>query len=435
LSRGQELIYRGWFTEETPKRTRRYHAEIRILVLETSPTGSSVALLTETDPQEKNLPQQNEPGRRAHLELIGVNLNGRVTLDSGKSLPILQPSPPEIEAGCFVELPTDKTGGMTAWTTMESTEPRRWRMMETEAVDGQVCLKLLGIQQSEDWDHPRADRTAWRRQDTVWLSPQMGLAVQYERVIERRDPSCPKPNQRSTAELYLKSSLVYPGQLFRDRQAEINLYKQYSQLAEACFREPSPDSPRRSRALAAKIAYHCETQPPTAYRAVLRALQDRLEEAARGDLPPIPSGHEIRPVAAHVAASPTAPDFVTTDFATGESIRLQLLRGRPVLLLFYHPRSVSAADLLSLAQTISQTTSIHVLGLSVVDQAAAVLKQRSELKLTFSLANGAELRATYGVDTTPKIIVIDSDGIIRRTFEGWGEETPSMIREEVGRLK
>jgi peroxiredoxin len=160
-----------------------------------------------------------------------------------------------------------------------------------------------------------------------------------------------------------------------------------------------------------------------------------LERAARGDLPPIPSGHEIRPVAAHAVTGPTAPDFVTTDLATGESIRLQLLRGRPVLLLFYHPRSANAADLLSLAQTITQTTSIHVLGLSMVDQAAAVLKQRSELKLTFSLANGVELRSTYGVDSTPKIIVIDSDGVIRRTFEGWGEETPSMIREEIGRLK
>jgi len=61
----------------------------------------------------------------------------------------------------------------------------------------------------------------------------------------------------------LESSLLYPGQLFRDRQAEINLFHQYSQLAEACYREPTVDSPRRLGALAAKIAYHCDTQPPT----------------------------------------------------------------------------------------------------------------------------------------------------------------------------
>jgi len=438
LTRGQELVYRGWFNEETSKRgakkNRLYHAVNRILVSETSPTGSSVALFVTTELQETNLTNQNHPDRRGvHLQLGRVDLKGRISLDSGASLPISQQSPPEIEAGCFIELPADKTGSATAWTVTEPNGPHQWRLAGTETVDGQLCLKLLGNQQSKDWDHPGADRAAWRQQDTVWLSPQTGIAIRYERVIERRDPSSGDSSQRSTASFNLESSLVYPGQLFRDRQAEINLFHQYSQLADACFRQPTIDSPRRLGALASKIAYHCDTQPPTPYRPALRALQNRLELAARGDLPPIPSGQEILPVVSTVAG-PTAPDFVAADLTTGASIRLQLLHGRPVLLLFYNPRSASAADSLRFAQSISQTTSVHVLGLSVVNEVETVLKQRGDLDLTFPLGIGADLRSVFGVDATPRIILIDKNGSIRCTFEGWGSETPSLVRDELDRL-
>ena len=439
LARGQELVYRGWFNEETSnrgtKKNRLYHAENRILVSETSPTGTSVALLITTELQEKNLTNQNQADRPAvYLQLGRVDLRGRITLDSAGPLPISQQSPPEIDAGCFIELPADKIGSATAWTVTEPNGPHQWRLTGTETVDGQLCLKLLGNQQSEDWDQAGANRVAWRRQDTVWLSPQMGIAVRYERVIEGRDPCSADSSQRSTASFHLESSLVYPGQLFRDRQAEINLFHQYSQLAEACYREPTVESPRRLGALAAKIAYHCDTQPPTPYRAALRALQSRLELAARGDLPPIPAGKETRPVVAHTVAGRTAPDFVATDLTTGAAIRMQLLHGRPVLLLFYNPRSASAAESLRFAQSISQTTSVHVLGLSVLNEADTVLKQRGDLDLTFPLVIGAELRSVFGVDATPKIVLIDEDGSIRRTFEGWGQETPSLVREELDRL-
>ena len=105
-----------------------------------------------------------------------------------------------------------------------------------------------------------------------------------------------------------------------------------------------------------------------------------------------------------------------------------------MLLLFYNPRSSSAAEALLFAQSISRTTSASVLGLSVVDEPAAVIKQRTDLDLTFPLAIGAKLRSSYDVDATPKIILIDENGMIRRTFEGWGAETPSLVREELDRL-
>ena len=105
-----------------------------------------------------------------------------------------------------------------------------------------------------------------------------------------------------------------------------------------------------------------------------------------------------------------------------------------MLLLFYHPHSRSAAEALLFAQSISRTTSVKVLGLSILDEPTTVIKQRGELDLTIPLIIGGKLRPTYGVDATPKIILIDANGAVRRTFEGWGPETPSMVREALDRL-
>jgi peroxiredoxin len=437
LDRGQELVYRGLFTEENSKRgskiTRRFQVENRILVLETLPTGTKVAVLTITEAQESNLTKL-DTHQAVDLQLGRVDLKGRIAFDSGEPLQIPQQGPPVIEGGCFVELPAVKAASATEWTTAEAGGPHQWRMTGAEAVEGQACVKLLGVQQSEDWEHPRGGRTACRRHDTVWLSPPMGVAVRYERVVERREATSPEPVQRATASFQLESSLIYPGQLFRDREAEIHLYRQYSQLAENLFRAPSPDSPRRLGALAAKIAYHCDSQPPTPFRAALKALQSRLESAARGDLPPVPSEKETHPASAPPAGNSTAPDFVTAEMNTGAAVRLQSLRGRPVLLLFFDPRSASAIETLRFGQTIAQTTHVSVLGLNVTNEAGPVLPEH-ELKLTFPLVKAAELRSAYGVDATPKIILIDGAGSIRRTFEGWGKETPSLVREELSALE
>jgi hypothetical protein len=420
--------------------TRRFQVENRILVLETLPTGIKVAILTITDPQESNFPKFDAEERRTvDLHLGRVDLKGRITLVTEQPLQIPQQGPCQIEGGCFVELPAEQKATRTEWTIAEAKGPHQWRMADSESVEGQTCLKLLGSQQSEDWEHPIAGRTAWRRQDTVWLSPQTGVAVRYERAVERRQAVSPEPVERALASFHLESSLIYPGQLLRDREAEINLYRQYSQLAETFFRAPNPDNPRRLGALAARIAYHCDNQPPTPFRAALQALRARLESASRGDLPPVPSEKETVGPASHRSSTGetavlAAPDFVATDMSTSASVRLQLLRGRPVLLLFFHPGSASAMETLRFAQRIAQTTSVSVLGLSVTDEAGSFL-QDFDLKLTFPLVKAAALRSPYAVEATPKIILIDAAGSIRRTFEGWGQETSSLVREELEALE
>jgi peroxiredoxin len=441
LAQGQELLYSGSFAEEIRKQkstiSRRFLIENRILTLEALPTGAKIALFTIIQPDKtKDHPIQPD-ARTVSLELAQADLKGRLMTEQGERLDIPIGGPAKIEGGAFVELPSDGLESQKEWVIPEAGRPRHyWRKTGVESVDGQLCYKLIGAQQSDDWDHPNAGKTAWRRLDTVWLSPRTGFALRYERIMEQREPTSTEPTYRSTTRFHLETNLVYPGQLFRDREAEINLYRQYSHLAEACLQEPSLDSPRRLESLSAKISYHCETQPPTPYREALQQLQRRLESASRGELPPVgrSAAHsEIRAAAAQSLANGAAPDFVASDLATNAPIRLQLLRGQPVLMVFYNPNSPSAREILRFAQTINQTSQVHVLGLSVARESAGALQQRKDMGVEFPIAAGADLRSGYGVDATPKIIVIDADCLVRRTFEGWVDETPVLIGEELKR--
>jgi peroxiredoxin len=438
LSGGQELLYSGSFTEEICKQKakigHRFQIENRILILETMPTGAKVALLTLIQPEKDNANPAKAGLRSVCLQVAHLDLKGRLTNEQGERLELSIGSLPKTEGGCFVEMPADKTDSQREWVVSEAGKPRHyWRRTGIETIDGHLSYKLIGAQQSDDWDHPIAGKTAWRTQDTVWLAPQAGIAARYERILEQREPAGSEPSYRSTAAFHLESSLVYPGRLFHDRLAEIDLYRQYSQLAEACFREPGPYSPHRLEALSAKIGYHCDTQPPTPYREALLELQRRVETGSRGDLPPVPTHQAVQQVSAQVIAGSMAPDFVASDLVTNAQVRLQLLRGKPIMLLFYNPASASAAEILRFAQAIKQANQVHVLALSVAGGTAAATKQRNELGVEFPILTGVDLRSAYGIDATPKIIVIDGDGMIRRTFDGWGDETPALIRKELNK--
>src|SRR5207244_11330697 len=67
----------------------------------------------------------------------------------------------------------------------------------------------------------RADHTAGRRRDTVWVPPQLGVPTRVERVLERREPARRDPTFVAEAAYDLSSQLRYPGRLFEERQEEI----------------------------------------------------------------------------------------------------------------------------------------------------------------------------------------------------------------------
>ena len=151
----------------------------------------------------------------------------------------------------IVEVPITKVSRDQFWEVNEGGRPpRTWQAVGAELCGNVTCIKLIGNQQSDDWDRPRADHAAWRRRDTVWLKPQVWVAQKVERVIERRDPAHRDPTQRSTVRYELDSSLRYPGRLLDDRRQEILKAKKTQEDARpaAGAASPIPAPDRRAAA-------------------------------------------------------------------------------------------------------------------------------------------------------------------------------------------
>src|SRR4051812_28927891 len=180
LGRTVELVYGGSFLEESLGNSvqfnRAYRLESRIFVLEATAKAADLAFLTilrQGGPRDErgDLPSPIS----IRLELGKVDSLGHLTTDPGVSLAVPLEGPPTIECGGFVEAPRGLVSLNRAWAvTEEGRTPRTWRMAGSEIINSARCAKLVGVQQSDDWDRPRGDRTAWRRQDTVWVAPTYG---------------------------------------------------------------------------------------------------------------------------------------------------------------------------------------------------------------------------------------------------------------------
>lgn len=440
FNRALELVYRGTYTEEAAGKsvqfTRSYRLESRVFVLDASQQSAEVALFTAL---KMKSPQSAEPARVAEagsvrLELARLNAKGRLAALTGTTVLTPLTGPPTLECGCLVEVPTGRVKLDDTWEVNEEGRPvLTWMVVGVETVNGTSCVKLAGLQQSEDWEHPRADHTAWRRQDFVWLSSRQGVAQRVERTIEQREPARREPSQRSVVRYELESSLVYPAQLFEDRSREIQHYRSMSEGAAPLLREPGKFGPAPCDALITRINHYADSHPPTPYREALLHLKRRLETARKGQgaVAEADDHHEVIPVA---AVGKPAPDFVMPGLVTKESIRLRRLLGKPVLLVFYNPSSHLAEELLRFAQRLYEThREVMVLGLAYSDDTAAIVKQYADLKLSFPLLPGKGLRITYGVEATPKLLVIDADGVVRGNYVGWGLEIPGAVSEELKR--
>src|SRR5262249_44607872 len=251
LSRGEELVYSGSFQEETTGRgvqySRSQQLDCRVFVLDATPQGTDIALFTIV--RERHV----RPGSGAdaaapisvRLEVARVNLQGRIFPVAGMAESVPLEGPASIETGAFVEVSRARVGVGQSWEVQEVGRPSRtWKVVGTEAVNGAPCIKLVGIQQSDDWDEPRGDRSAWRRRDTVWLAPSLGIALRFERVIERREPARRDPSQRSVTAYMLDNRMVYPGQLAEDRRREILLVRNLTEKVKPYLKEPEKAGPK-----------------------------------------------------------------------------------------------------------------------------------------------------------------------------------------------
>jgi peroxiredoxin len=443
LNRGQELVYRGTFTEEAGggrvQFSRAARLESLVFVIDTQAAGAEAVFLTVFKPRE---PRGGPPAAAGEstpisvrLEKATVDLQGKVTPEAGVDAAVPLEGMPSWESGAFLEVPKGRLANGQSWEVAEEGRPARvWRVVGTDTVNGTSCVKLVGLQQTDDWDRPRADRPAWRRQDTVWLAPRTGYTYRVERVIEKREPARQEPSQRGVLRYELQSTLQYPGQLFDDRRQEIAQARAFQEAAAPLLPEPAKFNAQLT-ALGGRITHHVESQPATPYREAVLLVQRRVEAAKRGETPPAPPADSAPAAPTAAGIGDAAPDFAAPDLVNGGSVRLQRFAGRPALLVFYNPASPTAADLLRFAQKVgdAHAKSVWVVGLSVSEDSATVRKQRDELNLTFPVLNGSGLRRSFAVETTPKIVLLDARGVVRGAYLGWGSETAREVTEELRR--
>lgn len=443
LITGQELVYSGTYQEQEQAAgvqfQKEYRLESRVFVLETQTAGWNIAALTCLSLRRSPAPAGAEKDNAAaaasvRLEMAQLDRRGAISSADKVDLAVPLAGPPTVELGCFVTLPRVPVGPNHYWEVAEAGRPpSRWRIVGTEIISSTHCLKLEGKQQSDDWDRPRADSVAWRRTDLVWLAPQTGLAYKVERIIERRAPARLQPTQRLVARYELDSQLAYPGRLFEDRRQEIQHASKFNAEADILLPEPG-EKKHQIDLLAQRVRQYLQERPPTTpYRQAIEQLQHRIEAVRRGDV--VAAARVTTPLIHVARRGHRVPDFLVTDLIHQRTVRLYRLLGRPILIVFYNPATENGLRVLEFARTISEkfAEQVTVLGMAVTEDVPLVRRQQQEMRLAFPLLDGRGLHTTFHVDATPRMILLDADGMMRGGFTGWGFHIPGEVLSELQR--
>ena len=55
-------------------------------------------------------------------------------------------------------------------------------------------------------------------------------------------------------------------------------------------------------------------------------------------------------------------------------------------------------------------------------------------KYKFTVLDGSGLRTSYDLEATPKVVLLDSEGIVKLSCLGWGQETQQEIIREIRKV-
>jgi len=440
LMSGQELVYRGAVKEENFGRgvqfTRHCKLELRSLVLEMKGQDAEVAFLTSVQPHQPAAHGGEMPSPTVRLELALVNGQGRLSLPNG-SLPLLPIDGPNTwETGFLHELPKQPVAAKQTWTSNYAGHPPcTYRVVGPEPIGATTCLRIEMEQRSEHWATGRGDQPSWLRTETIWLNTRLGVAERVVRKLYRRDPAQLHTTYVQTLELELESTpRRYEGALFEDRKREILATQQFHEQVKHMLADARRPPPQAFEAVAAKIDQFLKKHQPTPYREALQRVRALTVAAGKGQVPP--GLEDLAPRSALALGKP-APEFVIEDLLTRSDVTLRGLRGKMTLLLFVHPGSLVASDVLRQAQAWEEQFGPDKLTLvcfSMSDDPVLVrqLAQRRDWK--GPMLSGRALRISYGVDATPRIVVLDQDGVVRAAQTGWGPEIPRLVEAELRKM-
>jgi hypothetical protein len=104
------------------------------------------------------------------------------------------------------------------------------------------------------------------------------------------------------------------------------------------------------------------------------------------------------------------------------------MQGRPALLVFYHPNSQTLDDLMRHLRELTRLNNeIRVIGMVNSSDAGMIGRQLAAKGWSMPVLNSSSLRGLYGVEYTPRLVMIDAGGVVQGIVDGWGTETTSEI--------
>ena len=434
LPRGQELVYRGTLREHSSGRGvqffKTWKIELRAFVMDTKPNGAAdVVFLTKLTPQGPAGDRSpNAETAFVRLDFAEVDSQGRLSVAAGASSSISLDGPSTWEHGFLLEFPRAAMTLNQDWLLPEKDRPaRKYRILGTENLANAPCVKVGGEQQSDDWDKPRADSTAWHRRDTIYITPRIGVAYKLVRDLERREPAHKEATYRLVTDYELDSSWKFDGNLLEDRKREAVQIRAFQESLHTLTTQTKPQTKDAYEAILARIDQHIDKTPATPYREALTRLRARTAELAQNP-------HQSQPVAVakeeRLVIGKQAPEFVVDDLKSKKSVSLRSLQGKTVIMVFYQPSSDTSAVVLRYMQRVidqKNDADLSVVGFSMSEDTEAVQRVEAMLNLTFPALAGGSLRQSYGVEATPRLVVLDGAGVVRGAFTGWGPEVPPSL--------
>ncbi len=441
LDRGAEYVYAGRVSESIDRpgvRFRREHElEVRVLVLEKLPGRADVAVLTLL--RRADAPDDGPPAAR--LDLVRVHENGttQLLLPPGPAPLRLAPDTPTralpappldtfapFEFGPF---PPRGRPDEAAWAATEPGRPDvAWRTGGTDFAGGEQCTELRGGQKSATWDHPQGGTTSWERAESVWVSTGDGVARRVHRVIHHRDGIEPRAAAVVEVRYDLRTHTRLIGQTYSRSRADVETAYAAGTEADLLTRDAARLGPQPFAARLTRLdEYLADSAPGSAYREAVQAVRRRLDAARRGEVAPVVAPAGAAAPATRGEVGRPAPDFRAGDF------RLSAARGKPAVLVFFMPGQQTAELSLAVADALAKRYPgrVAVAPLAVFADPALAEKDRERRRLTVPVYDGTAALRPYAVETIPRFVLIDGDGVVRWVFTGVGAETGYLLREQL----
>lgn len=432
---GQEYLYRGTVKEtnlgQSIQLLNQYQLEVRVIVLSVKGDSAEIACCTKL--VQQGVPKV-EQALSVHLTRANINEQGKISSCTAPTgIPIIIDGPATWESGFILPLPP-KALPLRPRVFWENAEPgrlpRRFLWMNDDANPSHVVIK--GEQQSIDWEHPRADSTGWRRTDKLTFTSKATLPAKVERTIERRAPAHQNVTGRIITEYELVKQEVLEGPLFDERRRDIQQIKLYQEEVAMLASHPHDTQARIAwQRLATRLDRYQGAPGHSPYREAITTLLSTVQAGMNNRLSVQQAQYQtIEPA---IPLGQLTPSF-TLLMPTGQTITSNQCRGKPCLLVFLQPGSELTRLLCVEIPAWQLRHGSHTFGcllLSSTDASGSLPTVAEPKGALLKVANGRPLVASYGANVTPFFVLLDADGALVATHEGWGPEVRQQLEKKI----